>query len=536
MLEKAGRNCVWRTTATGLFAEREACVKYLIGIDVGTSGTKAALFDSGGACVADATHAYPLYQPQNGWAEQDPRQWWQACASAIRDILAKASIPASSIAGVGLSGQMHGLVMLDKQGDVLRNCILWCDGRTTAECAQITDTVGRQRLLAVTANPALPGFTAGKLLWVRSHEPELYRRCRHVLLPKDYIRYCLCGVFATEVSDASGTNLLDVPNRRWSGEILSALHIEPSLLPDVFESCEVTGHLTKEAAKATGLPAGLPVVGGGADNAAAAIGMGVVESGKALTTIGTSGVILAHSDTVQIDPKGRIHTFCSAVPGAWIVMSCTLAAGGSLQWFRNNFCMDEMREAEQTGVDPYAILDGLAEHVPIGANRLLFLPYLMGERSPILDENARGCFFGLSGMHTRHDLLRAVLEGVVYSLRDCLEVLRELDVRFDEMAVTGGGGNSRLWRQMLADVYRCPVVRKDNREGAALGAAILAGVGVGLYPDLRQACQRMIRVRDSLEPVCENSGRYEPYYRLYHTLYPALQDSFGTLAGLSYEG
>lgn len=507
-------------------------MKYLIGVDLGTSGTKTVLFDKHGNSVASATDEYPLYQPQNGWAEQAPAHWWNACISTLRRVIETSGVNPKDIAGVGLSGQMHGLVMLDKNGEVLRDSILWCDGRTTAECEEITNTIGAARLIEISANPALPGFTAGKILWVKKHEPQLYEKCRHILLPKDYLRYKLCGVFATEVSDASGMNLLDVPARAWSDEILNKLGIDRELMAKMYESYEITGTVTKEAAELTGLVEGTPVVGGAGDNAAAAIGTGVVEKGKAFTTIGTSGVIFAHSDQVAIDPAGRVHSFCSAVPGKWTVMSCTLAAGGSLQWFRNNFCMAEMMTAAGMKQDPYFLMDQQAAKVPIGANRLLFLPYLMGERSPLLNADARGVFFGLSGMHTRQDMLRAVMEGVIYSLRDCLDVLQEMGVPFDEMLATGGGGNSPFWRQMMADLYNCPVRTVDNKEGPALGTAILAGVGTGVYDSVESACRSLLQVNPPQHPLAENTAAYAPYYALYKEIYQSLKPQFTTLASL----
>ena len=507
-------------------------MKYLIGIDLGTSGTKTVLFDETGKPVASSTGEYPLYQPQNGWAEQDPEDWWAACVATVRHTLSQSGIEPGQICGIGLSGQMHGLVMLDGQGEVLRKSIIWCDGRTAEECAEITEQVGAARLIEITANPALTGFTAGKILWVKKHEPEVYAKCRHILLPKDYLRYKLTGVLATEVSDASGMNLLDVPNRCWSDEILSKLGIDRELLAEMHESCEVTGGISSAAAAVTGLAEGTPVVGGAGDNAAAAVGTGVVGEGKAFTTIGTSGVIFAHSDTVTIDPLGRVHTFCSAVPGAWTVMSCTLSAGGSLQWFRNNFCEAEMASAKGLGKDPYVLMDSQADRVPIGANRLLFLPWLMGERSPLLDPDARGVFFGLSGMHTRQDLLRAVMEGVVYSQRECLDVLRGMGVKFSRMLATGGGGTSPLWRQMLADVYDCPVATVANKEGPALGAAILAGVGAGLYASVPAACDRLVEVRSEQAPIPQNTAAYEGFYQLYRQVYPQLKPLFAELAKL----
>lgn len=510
-------------------------MKYTIGIDLGTSGTKTVLFDKIGRAIASATAEYPLLQLQNGWAEQDPGQWWAACIKTIRETLQKAAVAPGDIAGIGLSGQMHGLVLLDENGEVLRNSILWCDGRTVTECHEITQTIGAKRLIEISANPALTGFTAGKILWVRKHEPAIYEKVRHILLPKDFIRYKLCGVFATEVSDASGMNLLDVPKRDWSDEILTKLQIERDFLPSMHESVEITGFVTKETAELTGLNPGTPVVGGAGDNAAAAIGMGVVERGKAFVSIGTSGVIFAHSDDVTIDPEGRVHTFCAAIPGAWTVMSCTLAAGGSLQWFRNNFCQAEMQAVKEEGAgrDVYELLSEEAARIPIGANRLLFLPYLMGERSPLLDPNARGVFFGLSGMHTRFDMLRAVMEGVVYSQRTCLDVFRKMQVPFLQMMATGGGARSPFWRQMMADVFDCPIVTSINTEGPALGAAILAGCGVGMYSDIPTACKSIVTTGEKEWPDKARHENYEPFYRIYSALYKSLDTHFDALSELS---
>lgn len=507
-------------------------MELLLGIDLGTSGTKTVLFDSEGRRLASHTVEYPLYQPKNGWAEQNPEDWWRAVQETVRTVLAKSGAKPEDIRGIGIAGQMHGLVMLDSQGQVLRKAILWCDGRTQAQCDEITQTVGREKLLSITANPALTGFTAGKILWVREHEPENYEKCRHILLPKDYIRYKLTGEFATEVSDASGMNLLDVSQRQWSGEILSLLGIDRSLLGEMYESCQVTGKVTKAAAEATGLTEGTVVVGGAGDNAAAAIGTGVVEEGKAFTTLGTSGVIFAHAGQVTIDPQGRVHTFCSAVPSAWTVMSCTLSAGLSLQWFRNQFCPAERETAAALGVDPYELMTAEAEKSPIGANRLIYLPYLMGERSPLLDSDARGVFFGLSAIHTRGDLVRAVLEGVAYSQRQCLDVFREMGVDVSDMAICGGGGRSPLWRQMLSDLYGCPVKTIASEQGPALGVAILAGVGAGVYDTVAQGCAAAVRTGENSTPDSGRSAAYEPYYNLYRSLYPALREQFRTLASL----
>lgn len=505
-------------------------MEYLIGIDLGTSGTKTVLFDTEGNIVASALVEYPMYQPHNGWAEQDPADWRRAAFETLKTVTDK--VDASKIRGIGISGQMHGLVMLDEAGNVLRPSIIWCDQRTAAECEEITRRVGAERLIEITANPALTGFTASKIMWVKNHEPEIYARCAHILLPKDYVRWCLTGEFATEVSDASGMQLLDVPNRCWSDEVLEKLEIKKELLAKVYESPEVTGYVTPEAAKLTGLCVGTPVVGGAGDNAAAAVGTGVVRDGKAFTTIGTSGVVFAHTSKLSIDPKGRVHTFCCAVPGCWHMMGVTQAAGLSLHWFRDQFCTEEMCEGEARGVDPYVLMDQKAAEVPIGCNRLIYLPYLMGERTPHLDPDCRGVFFGLSAIHTKYDMLRAVMEGVVYSQRDSLEILRGLGVQIDEMLACGGGGKSPLWRQMLADTYNCEVKTVQSKEGPALGVAILAGVGAGVFKSVEEGCDKLIHIAKTQPPVAEHVPQYEACYRLYTHLYPALKDCYRELAQL----
>ena len=507
-------------------------MKYVLGVDLGTSGTKTVLFDEAGSAVASEAREYPLYQPYNGWAEQDCDDWWTAARETIRSVVEKSGVAPQDICGLGISGQMHGLVLTDEEGNPLGRAILWCDGRTQAECDELTHRVGRERLIAITANPALTGFTAGKVLWTQRHLPDLWARARHLMLPKDYVRFRLTGVFASEMSDASGTNLLDVPGRRWSEEIAEALELPFSWLPPLYESCEIAGRISAQAARETGLSEGMPVAAGAADNMAGALGTGVAEAGRAFTTIGTSGVVYAHSDGVQIDPAGRVHTFCAAVPGAYAVMSCTLSAGLSLKWFRDTFCQAEIQAAEGMGVDPYVLTNEQAAKSPIGANRLLFLPYLMGERSPVLDANARGAFIGLSAIHTRRDMLRAVMEGVIYSQRQNLDVLREMRVVPETMRCCGGGAKSSFWRQMMADVFGMPVAIVQNTEGPALGAAILAGAAAGLYPSVPEACRKMIRESEPLWPDAERSAQYEPYVQLYTALYPALAGSYARLAEL----
>ena len=505
---------------------------YVIGVDLGTSGTKTVLFDEMGRVIASHTIEYPLYQPQNGYAEQEPADWREAAFDTIRTVMDKSGISPEDVKGIGLSGQMHGLVMLDAENRVLRRSIIWCDQRTAAECAEMTEKLGLDRLMAITANPALTGFTASKILWVRNHEPEIYDKCRHILLPKDYVRFCLTGEYATEVSDASGMQLLDIPGRCWSDEVLEKLEIDRELLAKVYESPDITGTLTREAAQRCGLRPGIPVVGGAGDNAAAAVGTGVVRDGKAFTTIGTSGVVFAHTSGITIDPKGRVHTFCCAVPGAWHVMGVTQGAGLSLKWFRDNFCESEKETAALMGVDPYYLMDKAAMESPIGANRLLYLPYLMGERTPHLDPDARGVFFGLSAMHTKRDMLRAVMEGVTYSLRDCVEVCREMGVNVSDMMACGGGGPSPVWRQMLADLYGVPVGTVESKEGPALGAGILAMVGAGMYASVPEACDAVIRTGKIQQPIAENIPVYEKFYRLYTQVYPALREQFAALAAL----
>lgn len=503
---------------------------FALGIDLGTSGVKAAIYKNDGTKVSSATVEYPLLQPKNGYAEQNPSDWWNGTVKAVQKALSGADINPSELCGIGLSGQMHGLVILDGEGEPLRPAILWCDGRTAAERDIIEERVGADKLLSITANPAIASFTAAKLLWVERNEPQIYQKIKHVLLPKDYIRYKLCGVFATEVSDASGTQWLDIKNRCWSKEVLSILNVPEEWLPKMYESPEITGTITAQTAQATGLPVGLPVAGGGGDNACAAVGTGVVEDSKAFTTIGTSGVLFAHTSEMRLDPGGRVHTFCCAVPGEWHVMGVTQAAGLSVQWLRNTLCTEEAAEADKRGIDSYALLDELAETAPIGANHLLYLPYLMGERTPHLDPNARGVFFGLSAIHTKADMIRAVLEGVSYSLKDCQTILEAMGVKTTDMTACGGGAKSGFWRQMLADLYECPVKLLQSNEGAALGAAILAFVGTGVYTTVPAACGAMLKSGGAQEPDKERSSRYAEFYELYQSLYPALKDSFAKLS------
>ena len=507
-------------------------MKFLLGIDIGTSGTKTVLFDTGGKPIASKTVEYPLYQPNNGWAEQEPMDWWNATVEGIRAVLSTSGADSSEIAGVGLSGQMHGLVMLDKDGNVLRPSIIWCDQRTGVECEQMNKLLGEKRVIEITANPPMTGFTAAKILWVQNNEPEIYEKCAHILLPKDFIRYKLTGEFATEVSDASGMQLMDITKRDWSSEVLSKLQIDRALLGTMYESPDVTGKVHKETADLTGLAEGTKVVGGAGDNPAAAVGTGVVKEGSAFTTIGSSAVVYAVSNDISIDMQGRVHTLCASVPGKWTVMSCTQAAGLSLKWLRDTCFITERDAMEKEGKDIYAYMTDLASKVPIGAEKLLFLPYLMGERSPHPDPNCRGVFFGLSAMHDRAHMVRAVLEGVSYSQLECVEVFREMGVPVSDMTLTGGGGRSPMWQQMLADLYECPVTTLAADEGAALGAALLAGVGGKVFSNVEQAADMVVQKNTALNNNKDNYTKYKPYFDIYKQLYLSLKSDFDKLAEL----
>ncbi len=503
----------------------------LLGIDIGTSGTKVILTDEDGSIVASATETYPLRTPHPNWAEQDPRDWWAATVAAIQGACGSGGVKAADIGCVGLTGQMHGLVLLDEKGDVLRPAILWCDQRTAEECRWITGAVGgAARLRELTCNPALTGFTAPKVIWVRDHEPELYGKIRKILLPKDYIRFKLTGEYATEVSDASGTLLFDVKGRRWSRDVLNTLGIPEDWLPRCHESPEVTGRVTREAARETGLAEGTPVVGGGGDQAAGAVGSGIVKPGAISVTVGTSGVVFAYMDEPALDAEGRLHTFCHAVPGKWHAMGVTLGAGGSMRWFRDTLCEAEAAVGRCAGIDPYELITAEAAQAGPGCEGLVFLPYVAGERTPYPDPNARGVFFGLSLRHTKAHMARAVMEGVAFSLRDCLELVKALGVSMEEVRVSGGGARSALWRQIIADVFGAPLVTLKVTEGPAYGAALLAGVGIGVYGSVVEACEKTIKPAGVTEPNPPVVALYEEYYGLYRALYPQLKPLFDRTA------
>lgn len=507
-------------------------MSYLLGIDIGTSGTKTVLFDENGNSVASALEEYPLYQPNIGWAEQDPEDWWKATCLSIKAVLAKSGVNPSDVKGIGLSGQMHGAVLLDKDYNVLRRAIIWCDQRSFAECEQITSLVGKERLIEITANPALTGFTASKIMWIKNNEPQIFEKAKKILLPKDYIRFRLTGEFATEVSDASGMQLMDIPGRKWSNEVLDKLGIDKSLLGELYESQEISGRVCREASLLTGLKEGTPVAGGAGDQAAGAVGNGIVKPGVISSTIGTSGVVFAYSERVSIDPKGRVHTFCHAVPNTWHIMGVTQAAGLSLKWFRDNFCIEEKRVADLMKVDPYVLMDQEASKADAGCGGLIYLPYLMGERTPHLDPYAKGVFFGLSAKHEKQDMLRAIMEGVVYSLKDCLEIIKDMGVAINEIRASGGGGRSRLWKQMQADVFGTSITTINVSEGPALGVALLAGVGVGIYKSVPEACDAVIKVKEVQEPDMKLNEKYARIYKIYGQIYNSLKKDFRDLAAI----
>lgn len=494
---------------------------HLIGIDVGTGGSRAVLIDTAGKIVASATVEHkPFVSIQTGWAEQDPRDWWRASAAAIRSAITKAAVSAEDIKAVGLSGQMHGATLLDASDEVLRPAIIWCDQRSGEQCTNLTAKVGDSRLIELTCNPALTGFTLPKLLWVRDHEPETWQRVRSVLLPKDYVRFRLTGDKATDVADASGTLLLNVAGRRWSDEMLDAAEISPAVLPRVYESQEVTGSISAKAAEETGLRAGTPVIAGAGDQAAGAVGLGVVRPGMISATIGTSGVVLAATNTPALDPKGRVHTFCHAIPGRWHVMGVTQGAGLSLRWFRDQF---GVLSIDPSGGDPYDSLTAEAARVPPGADGLLWAPYLMGERTPHLDPYARAALVGLTASHTRAHVVRAILEGVAFSLKDSFEILKELNVPCETIRLGGGGARSELWRQIQADIYGHEVETMEAEEGAAYGVALLAGVAAGAWTDVDAACDEVVSTRDHVKPDPETAKLFHRQYQSYIAIYPALR-------------
>ena len=500
-------------------------MNYLIGSDVGTSGTKTVLFDQTGKIIATAFKDYPLYQPKNGWAEQQPEDWANAVMQTIKEVVEKSNVGAENIKGVGLSGQMHGLVLLDKDNKVLRKSIIWCDQRTQAECDEITEKIGKERLVEITANPAITGFTASKIMWIKNNEPEIWAKTAHILLPKDYVRFALTGEFITDVSDASGMQLMKISERDYSDEVLEKLGIDKKLLPKIIESAQVGGRISKQASEKCALIEGTVVAGSAGDQAAAAIGNGIVEGGIVSCNIGTSGVVFAHTENPLIDAKGRVHTFCHAVENKWHVMGVTQGAGLSMKWFKDNFYAREDKELD----DVYKLINEDIAEISIGAEGLIYLPYLMGERTPHLDADAKGVFFGLTPRHTRKHLVRAVMEGVSYSLLDCLNIVLELGEKPKEIRVGGGGAKSKLWKQMIADIFGCVAVTTNSGEAGALGAAILAGVASGVFESVVSACKGMIKITEKYIPDSEKTQEYQKFYRIYSGLYNSLKNNYKEL-------
>ena len=492
---------------------------YLLGLDISTTGAKALIIDEAGRTVASHTTPQPLSTPKPLWSEQNPSDWWEGIAASICAVLAEAQLSGDAIHAVGLTGQMHGLVLLDASGSVLRPAILWNDQRTQAQCDEITQKIGFKRLIELTGNQVLTGFTAPKVLWVRENEPEVYARVAQILLPKDYIRYRLTGEYATDLAGAAGTSLLNVAQRTWSNEVIDALEIPATWLPKTHEGTEIAGVISAAGAGATGLKAGTPVVGGGGDQAAGAVGVGAVKPGIISLVVGTSGVVFAPLDHYAYEPEGRLHAFCHAVPGIWHFMGVMLSAAGSLQWFHDALAANES----------FDDLLAPAQQIDPGSDGLLFLPYLTGERTPYPDPLARGAFVGLTVRHNRAHMARAVLEGVAFGLKDGFNLIANAGLPDQlEVRVSGGGARSRLWKQILADVLGVTLVSTNSTEGAAYGAALLAAVGAGLYPDVISACAASIQTSDAVQPGPQRAA-YDKPYELYTGLYPALKETFARI-------
>lgn len=503
-------------------------MSHYLGIDIGTSGTKTLLIDEKGRLIAEANAEYPLHQPKPGWTEQDPEDWWKATVKTVRAVMKKAKLKPADVRAIGLSGQMHGSVFLDKKDKVIRNALLWNDQRTVAECDEITASAGgRKGLIKMVANPALTGFQAPKILWLRNKEKRNFARLAKVLLPKDEIRRRLIGDYVTEVSDASGTLLLDVVKRKWSKRLLGKLDLDIDLLPRVVESDEVTGTLTKEAAKKLGLTTDCKVVGGAGDCAAGAVGNGVVKNGILSTSIGTSGVMFVHSDQPQYDTEGRLHTFCHAVNGKWHMMGVNLTSGGSLQWWVDSVIQGLAGIPEKKR---FEAATKEAAKIAAGSDGLLFLPYLNGERTPHADPNARGSFVGMNLTHQRAHMTRSVMEGITFALRDSLAIISSLDVPVRQIRASGGGSTNPMWRQMQADVFGKKITTLEVEQGPAYGVALLAAVGDGAYKSIESACSATIKVADQTPPNRKDVSRYNELFPIYQDLYGQLKESMSKIA------
>jgi xylulokinase len=497
----------------------------IMGIDVGTSSTKVLVVNENGNVEATFAYDYPILNPHPDWAEQDPESWWNAAKNAVKKISVLSSVNLADLSAIGLTGQMHGMVLLGRSLKPLRQSIIWADKRSIPQCREIIERIGKEEIQRTLCNPIMPGFMAASLLWTKDNEPSIFRKAFKVLLPKDYVRFKLTGSFVTDVSDASSTLLFDIKRRKWASHILSTLGFSSELFPEVFESVDVAGEVSAEASNETGLPKGLPVIAGGGDSPVGAVGCGAINEGIVSSNIGTGGQIFATLDRPKVDPQSRIHTFCHAVPGKWHLQGAILAAGLSLRWFKENFGQMEQTLGNLCNTDPYDLLSKEAELAEPGCKGLIFVPYLLGERSPHMDPDARGILYGLSLEHRRAHLIRAVMEGVVYALRDSLEIFKELGVRAEKVIARGGGVKSSLWRQIQADIFNAEVMTVNVKEEAAYGAALLAGVGAGIYTDLEKACQETIHSFSQETPNSERAKVYDEYYKIYARLYPALRTS-----------
>jgi len=502
---------------------------YLLGIDIGTTGTRSLVINEDGSIIGSAVKEYPLYTPKPGWAEQEPEDWYDATIQTIKEVLEKNEIKGSDIKAIGLSGQMHGSVFLDKNNEVIRPAILWCDQRTEPQCQEIYNIFGYENFIKLSYNKALPGFTSPKILWLRENESENYKKVYKILLPKDYVRFMISGVYATEVSDAAGMLLMDIKNRVWSNEILNGLEIDKNFLAELYESYEISSRVNEKTAKLTGLLAGTPIAGGGGDNAAGNVGSGIIRQGIISDSIGTSGVVFAHSDSPVYDPEGRLHSFCHAVPGKWHLMGVTLSAAGSQKWYYDTFGPSKSIMQERPDLKKYKLLDAQAEKVSAGSNGLIFLPYLSGERSPHGDAYARGVFFGISYVHGQDHFVRSIMEGVAFSQLDCLNLMRSLGINSDKIVLIGGGSRSKIWREIICDIFETPLITLKNEEGPAFGAALLGGVGCGLYKSVEEAVGKTVRQADEIKPNSGNFPIYRKTYDIYRSLYKDLKDDFKKL-------
>ena len=504
-----------------------------LGIDVGTSGTKTLVMNEAAKVLATATAEHGILTPRPGWSEQNPDDWWVATCKSVKQAVKKAGVDARDIQAIGFSGQMHGLVITDGDGKPLRPSLIWNDQRTGQEAAEIEKAVGgRKKLIDLVGNAAMTSFTLTKLLWVRKHEPKIYEKIRHLLLPKDYVRLKMTGLYAGDVSDMSGTLMLDQRKRTWSDKILSTFQIDRAILPEVYESHEVVGELTAEAAKAMGLTRGTKVVAGGGDQPVGAVGNGVVRDGLTSATMGTSGVVFTHSKDYKVDPESRVNTFCASVDGEYCMFGCVMAAGGSFQWYRNVLGADEIARAKKQKIDPYELLTAQAAQAPAGCEGVYFLPYLTGERTPHADPNAKACWIGIHARTTRSELVRSVLEGVTFAMNDVVFCLKDRGLQIREIRLSGGGARSAFWRQLQADIYGVKCVTINAEEGPAYGAALLAAPGAGAFQTIGQACQAGIEVTRTMTPETKARKLYAAHYQQFRRLYPALADEFQHIAAL----